>query len=434
MLNTIIEEAEQNIKKYAEEYEIILEQSHITQVDSQNNDLSFAKEEIIRGIGIRVLFDKKMGFAYTTDMNQIEDTAKKAYLNAKLNEKDEHFSFAQKTDYPKIKDKVDKKNKDLDLDEITSFMKNILNTVNDNECAPTSGEFSKSYSQEIILNSNGVYVEDEGTYFGAYVSVNAEKDGELSSAYDVISSRNYDELNGEKLANDVSSLARDSIGGVKVDTEDTNVVLDYHAAIGILSTFISGFSGESVERGRSVLGDKVGEVIVNENLSIYDDGTYNGGNRSSKADSEGTASQRTELVKDGVLKNFIYDIYNANKANKKSTGNGFRNFSSTPSVGLSNLIFDFKDTESFEDINKGVLATNVLGAHTANPITGDFSLEVSNGFIINDGERDSPVRKAMISGNVYDILKKCNAIDSEIKQYGSFIIPKIVLPDLRVIG
>ena len=248
MLEDIIKEAEEHVKKYANEYEIFLNQSQLLELDSKNNDLSFAKEEIELGVGIRVLHENRMGFAYTSNINQIENTAKKAYLNAKLNQADENFSFAEKTKYPKVKDNVDNKNKDLDLDEITSFMKNIIDIVNDNGCSPTSGEFSKSYNEEMLINSNGVDVKDKSTSFGAYISVNASENGEISSAYDIISSREYDKLDGEKLAQDVTKLAKDSIGGVKIDTKDTNVILDYHAGIGILSTFMNGFSGDNVDR------------------------------------------------------------------------------------------------------------------------------------------------------------------------------------------
>ena len=434
MLEDIIKEAEEHVKKYANEYEIFLNQSQLLELDSKNNDLSFAKEEIELGVGIRVLHENRMGFAYTSNINQIENTAKKAYLNAKLNQADENFSFAEKTKYPKVKDNVDNKNKDLDLDEITSFMKNIIDIVNDNGCSPTSGEFSKSYNEEMLINSNGVDVKDKSTSFGAYISVNASENGEISSAYDIISSREYDKLDGEKLAQDVTKLAKDSIGGVKIDTKDTNVILDYHAGIGILSTFMNGFSGDNVERGRSILKDKVGESIVSEGLSIYDDGTYDGGLNSCKFDSEGTASQKTSLVNNGVLEGFIYDIYNGNKANKESTGNGFRRFYSTPGISYSNLIFDFDSKKAIDEVDDGVLVTNVLGAHTANPITGDFSLEVSNGFTIKDGDCENPIKKAMISGNVYSILKECEAIESDVKQYGPFMLPKLNLPNLRVIG
>ncbi len=434
MLNQIVEEAEKSVSKYCDDYEIFAENSQLLQLEAENNNLNFAKEEVNLGIGIRVIYENKLGFAYTSNMNKIPQTAEKAYLNAKLNEEDPNFSFAEKASLPTIKNIYDSKNKELELSEMTSFMESLLNTVEENGCEPTTGGFSRGFGEEIIVNSNGVNVSDESTGFGAYVAVNAHKNDELSSAYDSISSCKYD-FNGDELAEKVSKLASDSIGGVNIETGDKDVVLDYHAATGILATFMSGFSADNIQRGRSILKDKVGESIVSENLSIYDDGTYDGGLSSGKFDGEGTQSQKTELVKNGVLKSFIYDIYTANKAQIKSTGNGFRgSFSSTPSVNASNIIFDFNKMAKIQEIDNGILATDVLGAHTANPISGDFSVEVNNGFLIENGEITKPVKKAMISGNVYETLKNCEGLDSEIKQYGPFIIPKILLHDLRVIG
>ena len=75
-----------------------------------------------------------------------------------------------------------------------------------------------------------------------------------------------------------------------------------------------------------------------------------------------------------------------------------------------------------------------MGAHTANPISGDFSVELNNAFTIENGEIIDGVKKAMISGNIYELMKKCEGVKSEIKQKGSFIIPKIMVHDLKVIG
>lgn len=247
MLNQIVEEAEKNIRKYCDEYEIFAENSQLLQLDAQKSDLSFAKEEINLGIGIRVIYDNKLGFAFTSDMDKIPETAEKAYSNAKLNEKDPNFSFAEKAHLPTIKNNYDNKNKELELNEMTSFMENLLQTVEENGCEPTSGGFSRGYGEELIINSNGVEVTDKSTGFGAYVAVNAHKNDELSSAYDSVSSCNYD-FNGEELAEKVSQLATNSIGGENIETGDKEVILDYHAATGILSTFMSGFSGDNVQR------------------------------------------------------------------------------------------------------------------------------------------------------------------------------------------
>ena len=275
---------------------------------------------------------------------------------------------------------------------------------------------------------------DEGTAFSGGLSVYIEKDDQFATAYDYNSSRFLD-LEYEKITDEVCKLAHDSLDPKSIETRECDVVLDYYAASGLLSTFIQGFSGENVIRKRSILHDKIGDEITNPNLTIADNPLLEKGMGSAKSDGEGTASVKTDLVEDGILKSFMYDIYTANKAGCESTSNGYRSsYLSTPNVETSNVEFKFKDLIGIDEIDSGILTTSVLGAHTANPISGDFSVEASNAFTIENGEITDGVKKAMISGNIYDLMRKCDGVKSEIKQKGPFIIPKLLVHDLKVIG
>ena len=134
MLYELAEEAKREISKYSDNYEIYLENTELLQLDSQKTDLNFAKEEISLGIGIRVIKDGSVGFAFTSDMGEIAKTCENAYLNSKLNSKDENFSFAQVEKLPKINGTFDKKFQEIDLDELTSSLKAVLNCIEDNGC------------------------------------------------------------------------------------------------------------------------------------------------------------------------------------------------------------------------------------------------------------------------------------------------------------
>ena len=261
-----------------------------------------------------------------------------------------------------------------------------------------------------------------------------QKDGEIATAYNSASSR-FCDLEGEKLADEVCNLAKSSLNSKPIETDNYNVVLDYYAAIGLIQTFINAFDGENVARGRSILKDKIGSEIANPSLSIIDNPLLEKGMATTKCDGEGSVSKATELIKDGVLNSFIYDIYTANKEGVKTTSNGYRgSYLTTPMISPSNLEFKFSEMKDLSEIKKGVLTTSVLGAHTANPISGDFSVEASNAFKIENGELTEPINKAMISGNIFEIMKNVEGITSEIRQYGSFIIPKLLVHDLRVVG
>ena len=437
MLSEISQKAEKEISKYCEDYEIYIEKEKSFQFDAQKSNLEFVKEEINIGIGIRAIVDNKLGFAYTSDMEKIESLAENAFSNAKLGGEDENFCFAEKSKLAKVEGIYDSSFENLDIEECAGFLKSIIDICEEEQCEPTSGGFQAASDEKLILNSNGVSATSKSTGFSTYIAVNAERNGEKSTAYDGVSSCFFD-LDGEKLAKDTCQIAKDSIGGVNVETGDMNVVLDYHAVSGLLSTFISGFNADNVQRGRSTLQNKLGEKIVEDNLSIYDDGTFAGGLNSCACDDEGVFSEKTTLVENGVLNNFIYDLYTAKKANDENittSSNGFRgSYASTPSVSPSNVIFDFSEKVDISEIDNGFLATDVLGAHTANPISGDFSVEANNAFLIDGGEIGEPIKKAMISGNIFNALSNCEGINSEIKQLGPFIIPKFLVKDLRVVG
>lgn len=434
MIYEIADKAQKAVKNSCDAYEIYIEESKSIELDSRKEELNFAKEEIDCGVGIRVIKDNKVGFAFTSDMNKIEEAAMQSIENTKLNKVDENYAFAEVEKVPEIKKVYDKKFNDLSLDESIEFLKNTIDTTIDQGCDITGSGFSASEGRSLIINSNGVSIEDEGTGFGIGLSVTIQKDGQIATAYNSQSSRFFD-LDGEKLAIEVCNLAKSSLDTKPIDTNDYDVVLDYYATTGLLQTFISAFNGENVMRGRSILKDKMGMEIANPNLTIVDNPLLENGMCTSKCDGEGSVSEKTELVKDGVLNSFIYDIYTANKQSVKTTSNGLRgSYLTTPMISPTNVEFKFDEMKDLSEIDKGVLTTSVLGAHTANPISGDFSVEASNAFKIENGELTDPINKAMISGNIFEIMKKVEGLKSEIKQYGQFIIPKLLVHDLRVVG
>lgn len=436
--DNMIYEIAENVKKAVESkcdaYEIYIDETKTIELDTVKEELNFAKEEIDLGVAIRVIKDNKQGFAFTSNMDTLEKTGLKAIENAELTKVDDNYSFAEVEKVTDVKKVYDKKFDDLSLDESIEFLKSSIATASDSGCEVTGAGFSASSGKTLIVNSNGVSIEDEGTGFGLGLSVTIQKDGEVATAYNSQSSRYFD-MDGDKLAGEVCDLAKSSLNTKPVETDDYDVVLDYYAAVGLLQTFINAFDGENVLRGRSILKDKIGSEIANPTLSVIDNPLREKGMYTSKSDGEGSASRKTDLIKDGVLNSFIYDIYTANKAECESTSNGLRsNYHTTPMISPTNLEFEFSEMRNLGEIENGVLTTSVLGAHTANPISGDFSVEASNAFKIKNGELTDPINKAMISGNIFEIMKSVEGLKSEVKQYGSFIIPKLLVHGLRVVG
>lgn len=434
MINDLAKLALDYAQKKTDHAEVYVELSESVDATIQNDQVDFAKESYSMGVGIRVIHENKMGFAYTTETERLQETVDKALSNAKANIPDENFAFALKSDYPVLKGLYDKKIENMELGDTIEIGKTMINTVVDNKCQPTSGGVSTGISNVLVANSEGVWCEDVASYISGFIAVNVQDGEGVSTASESDSSRKAN-IDPEKIAQKACKIALNSRGGERVDTGDMKVLLDYHAASGLLSTFSQSINGDNVQRGRSIYADKLNQEVASSSLSIYDDGTVEGGLSSFKGDGEGTPSQKTAIIEKGILKNFLFDIHTAKKGGIQSTGNGMRaSFNDMPAVGISNLILDFSEFESISEIEQGIMVTDVLGAHTANPISGDFSVEAMNAFEIKNGEIANPVKKAMLSGNIFSILTDARAASKETRQLGPFIVPPITVSSLRVVG
>jgi PmbA protein len=198
-------------------------------------------------------------------------------------------------------------------------------------------------------------------------------------------------------------------------------------------TLVPSLSGDNVQKGRSSLKDRVGELIASEDLHLLDDGLLPAGMGSSGFDGEGTPSQRTPLVQSGILKGFLYDSYSAGKADRRSTGNALRSgYSDVPRIGVRNLIISSDNAYDLLAETRGVLVNSFIGAHTANTISGDFSVEARNSFYVEPGKAPSPIKTMMLAGNVFDLLKDIE-LGTDVRTVGSVVTPSAKLR-MKVVG
>lgn len=433
-MENIAEETLERAMRFADDAEVYLEKEEKLEVNIQKEKADFAKETSSYGMAVRVIKDNKMGFAYTTDLSKIDRTVKNAIYNSKCNLADPNFIFAPESKYPRVYGTYDKRIKNMDIEDTVEQSKNMIQVSLEEGCQPTSGGTQAGCYKTLILNSDGIKCSDSSTYFSAFISVNiADGDG-VSTAHEADTSRFLD-FNPEKLSKKACQVAKDSRGGKSVETAELNVLLDYDAVSSLISTMANAFNADNVQRGRSIYADRVGEQVLSPNLNIYDNGTLKKGLNSSPSDGEGYPTQKTVLIENGILKNFVYDMYTSNKSQVDSTGNGIRSsYADMPSVGFTNLIMDYKELMELSDIKNGVMVKDLLGAHTANPISGDFSVEAMNAFKIEDGNIAYPIKKAMLSGNIYQAFKESWAASEKTRQLGSFVLPPVVVSNLRIVG
>lgn len=103
-----------------------------------------------------------------------------------------------------------------------------------------------------------------------------------------------------------------------------------------------------------------------------------------------------------------------------------------PGIGHHNLILTADTIDVMGD--NAVYIHDLIGAHTANPMSGDFSVELSNPFHINGGDLDKPIRTGMLSGNVFDLLSQIDGCSKETRTMGSLILPSVRCSQVSIVG
>ncbi|HEY3360922.1 MAG TPA: TldD/PmbA family protein [Methanosarcina sp.] len=423
-------------KAGADEAEIYYAANHSTGVNFKKDDIEHAKDRFSEGIGIRAIVNGAVGFASTNSAAQIENAVEIAVTEAKVRESDPDWvNLPSNEKYPTVSGIFDKKVETMELEAcIESALALVEGTKEVPGTLPTSGGFTRAKGKQLILNTNGIEIEEESTAISGFVDV-ITVNGQTSTAYDFAVSRSLD-IDFFALGKNAAELALKSNGGIKIEPQKTNVIFHPFAFSDIIEEALApSIDADNVQKGRSGLIGKLGEELAVPELNIYDDGLIEAGIETSVSDDEGVPSQRTTVIEKGVLETYLYDSYTAGKAGVKSTGNGSRSsYTSAPYVGLRNFIIDYPQTDVIADTQSGVFVNTVIGAHTANSISGDFSVEARNAFTIKDGALDKPIKSLMISGNAFDLLKQITGAGFDVRKVGGIITPSIRVSDISVIG
>jgi len=364
------------------------------------------------GIGVRVIKDNKVGFAYSTKPG--EEIIYKAMENLVL---DEYTTIPEPTkDLPNPKGIFHKDLLNIEEEEIIEDLNAMKNILIEEEITVTGGSIDKVYSQNRIVNSKGLDIEEKFTYYSA--SISGIKNGE--TAYDYLTRTHVFDV--KQLSNNVVELLS-LPKSTKIQYEG-NILLTPRVLGSLLTyTLLPSFNSENIQRNRSLLKGKLGEEVFGEHITIVDDGTLNKGLYSSKVDGEGTPREKITLVEKGILKNYLYDIKRANIENKKSTGHGVRDYNTLPTISPSNIIIEPND--KLDNYNEYLCVNGLIGCHTSNPITGNFSVEIFNSYIVKDGEK-IPIKKGMLSGNMFEVLKGALPMD-DVDQRGRYLSPSIMM-------
>ncbi|OPY44246.1 MAG: peptidase PmbA [Methanoregulaceae archaeon PtaU1.Bin222] len=293
----------------------------------------------------------------------------------------------------------------------------------------TSGSAEISRYSGTLANTGGVHYGD----MESMVSVGIETITGQSTGYEFDASWRMD-IDPRKVGERAAYLAYSSLDGKDVASGSYDIVLSPIALSQLLGgVYLPALSGKNVHAGRSRLANLQGQQVMDRLLSLHDDPFHPRGLSSCRWDGEGTPTRIVNFVEQGILREFAYDLKTAYRYGKQSTGSAVRGgHGGSPGIGTHTLTLDGQRGNLME--GRVIHVNDMVGAHTANPLTGDFSVELSNAYLMQDGNVEFPIRKAMLSGNVFDVLMKTGGLSAGERVVGSMVLPEIRLKDLAIIG
>ena len=408
-------------------------------INTKLDHIEYAKESFASGIGIRAIVSGAVGFSSVNHEDDVLRASKLAVTSARASQPDPDWSMLPAPGpYQPVQGVFDPALAEIELSRCVELAVDLVRGVRSVGAIPTSGGLSISTSTCHILNTNGIEHTEQGTMMHLFIECTMKDGAAISTAHEFGISRSFD-VDAFEIGRGAARLARESMHGTAMETTRIPVLLGPIAIADLLEyAFIPSLDADNVQKGRSMLSE-VGATVASDELTLLDDGLLTGGIGTAESDDEGTPSQNTMLIEDGVLKGHLHDAYTAGKASPDitSTGNATRSgYGTTPSVDVRNLVLNYQRPASdvIAETDRGVLVHSVIGAHTANHYSGDFSVEARNSFLIKNGEVKQPIKSIMIAGNMFDLLKNIDCVGSDVRVVGDIVVPTVRVSDMQVIG
>ena len=444
-MKKIIEKA---LAKGVEHAEVFFFENLETDVRYEAGSLKSLSDTEEMGAALRLVKDGKLGFATTTKLEDIDGLVDNALATAAEGES-VSFEFSAEAELP-APSITDERVTALTVDEMMKHSEDAIARVLDYEKKVNADSASSRQMQRVgVTTCRGFEAEFERTAYEFYVG------GLLIEGTNMLHVGGS--YSGTEFGADHAALATEATrdmerGRTNVDISPgkTTVVLTPRAVADIFLTLNLGVNGLYVDERISPLAGRLGETILDERITIRDDGIRSGAFFSAAFDDEGVPMQETTVFENGVLKSYLTDRRTAAKLEHATTGNGLKakrlimskELGKVPSPEITNWVMAGGEKpyeELMADVGSGVLVDNIMGIIMSNLAAGDFSGNLMYALKIENGKTVGRVKDAMISGNIYELLRdNLVGLSKEVERtgilggIGSHWYPHIVLRDVSI--
>lgn len=414
-------------RREADEAEVYLSVSDHVSLELRRTQVGEAEKAVSWAMGIRTVTDGHIGASMTMSPARWDDCLTAALASGRIADPQAWEGLPEPVQFSREIDVFDP-SLIPDADTATDLITALCGAAEGGEAEIAGGGVSLGRGSALIANTHGVFYTRDATS----ASASLEVINGTSTGYEFDHVSHLGDLDTGRVAEEAVFLADYWAGAGDVASCTADVVLTPTA----LSQLIGGIlmpalSGRNVHAGRSFLADKKGEPCMDPSFVLYDDPYV--GNGATRWDADGVATRRLDFIGDGTVQSFAYDLRTAYRYGQTSTGSAVRSGAGgAPEIGVHCLKLDARREDVREE--KAICTHGLIGAHTANTITGDFSVELSNAAWVEDGEFGAPIRSAMLSGNLFAMLADIAGAGEEKREIGRMTLPEVRFKNLHVIG
>ncbi|WCL53656.1 metalloprotease TldD [Gimibacter soli] len=399
-----------------------------TQAESFSFDdgrLKAASFDSAQGFGLRSVLGESTGYAHSTDMS--EEAIRRAAETVRAIQTGASGSMAIA---PARSNKrlygdhnpllgIDFAKKVKLLEEIDAFAR-----AADPRVKQVSAALVGSWQQVEIIRAGGHRVRDIRPLVRLNVSVMMADGDRQETGYDGAGGRRdydflFDENQWQAQVHEAIRQASVNLESVDAPAGEMTVVLGpgwpgvlLHEAVG------HGLEGDFNRKKTSAFAGLLGEQVAAKGVTVVDDGTIEARRGSLSVDDEGTPTERTVLIEDGILKGYMQDRLNARLMGMKPTGNGRRQgFSHSPMPRMTNtfmLAGNHDPAEIVASVKDGLYAVN-FGGGQVDITSGKFVFSCTEAYRVRNGKVMEPVKGATLIGNGPDVLKRVSMIGNDLK-------------------
>ena len=409
-----------------DECEIVISTRKITTVRITDSEIFELKENFEKSYGIRIIQDKKIISIQTNNESEISDAIEKNLENSSLIKKRDFWKSlpSELKSKTSLQGVFDKKLADISGSKATDIAQSMINSAINNQVNTISGSLNIVSETFEIGNSNGLSLDDKGTYISGVINADSKEE---TSGIGHGCGRSLDSLFPENIGEDAKTMCSESINPKVCESEKYSIIFEPYSVGEILAFVVSSnFNFKTYSEKKSCFSEKENEFIAKENLSLIDNPHLPQGIGSKPFDDEGVQTKINTIIDKGKFVNTFSNLFDSFKENSESTGNASRAGSpmgrSSEPIPTSlphNMEIpagEISREEMIRETKRGLIVGRLWYTYAVNPIIGDFSCTARSGIkLIENGKIINSVKPVRIIHNLQKFLKDISAIGNDKK-------------------